>query len=304
MKLTPSAGCGVSFKHSAKKAYTGIFLISGINMSTYVVGDIQGCFEPFQHLLAQVRFNPDKDCLWSTGDLVNRGPQNLETLRWFYTRRDNVNIVLGNHDLHLMAVSAGVRKPSSKDNIHDILEAPDRELLIEWLHHQPLVYHEQDVTLVHAGIPPIWNIEAALSCASEVEIILQSERAIAFFQAMYGNEPSGWEDTLSGMTRLRVITNYLTRMRYCTLDGELDLISKGPEPIPDILGTQKVAPWFSHANRLTKDDTIIFGHWASLEGDTNDPNVIGLDTGCVWGRTLTFYELETGRRISCDCVAS
>ena len=114
MKLTPSAGCGVSFKHSAKKAYTGIFLISGLNMSTYVVGDIQGCFEPFQHLLAQVRFNPDKDCLWSTGDLVNRGPQNLETLRWFYTRRDNVNIVLGNHDLHLMAVSAGVRKPALK----------------------------------------------------------------------------------------------------------------------------------------------------------------------------------------------
>lgn len=303
MELTPSAGGGLEFKNSAEKAYTGIFLISGLNMSTYVVGDIQGCFEPFQHLLAKVRFNPDKDRLWSTGDLVNRGPQNLETLRWLYTHRDNVTLVLGNHDLHLMAVSAGAREPSSKDNIHDILEAPDREPLIEWLHHQPLVHHDNGVTLVHAGIPPMWSLEETLAHAAEVETILQSEQAITFFQAMYGNNPSIWNDDLSGMTRLRVITNYLTRMRYCTLDGELDLISKGPEPIPDILGTQKVAPWFSHANRLTKDDTIIFGHWASLEGDTNDPNVIGLDTGCVWGRTLTFYELETGRRFSCDCSA-
>ena len=272
-------------------------------MSTFVVGDIQGCFEPFQHLLEKVRFNPDKDRLWSTGDLVNRGPQNLATLRWFYTHRDNVTLVLGNHDLHLMAVSAGTRKPSSKDNIHDILEAPDREPLIEWLHHQPLVHHENNVTLVHAGIPPIWSLDETLTHAAEVETILQSEQTITFFQAMYGNEPSGWNDDLSGMTRLRVITNYLTRMRYCTFEGELDLISKGPDPTPDVLGTQTVAPWFSHTNRLTKGETIIFGHWASLEGDTNDPSVIGLDTGCVWGRTLTFYELETGRRFSCDCSA-
>ena len=185
-------------------------------MSTFVVGDIQGCFEPFQHLLEKVRFNPDKDRLWSTGDLVNRGPQNLATLRWFYTHRDNVTLVLGNHDLHLMAVSAGTRKPSSKDNIHDILEAPDREPLIEWLHHQPLVHHENNVTLVHAGIPPIWSLDETLTHAAEVETILQSEQTITFFQAMYGNEPSGWNDDLSGMTRLRVITNYLTRMRYCT----------------------------------------------------------------------------------------
>jgi len=270
-------------------------------MSTYVVGDIQGCFEPFQHLLAQVRFNPDKDRLWSTGDLVNRGPQNLETLRWFYTHRDNVTVVLGNHDLHLMAVSASARKPSRSDNIQDIVEAPDREPLLQWLKCQPLVHHENKVTLVHAGIPPMWTIEDALAFANEVETVLQSEDAMAFFRAMYGNEPSAWNDDLSGMARLRVITNYLTRMRYCTPESELDLISKGPEPIPGVLPGKEVAPWFRHPNRLAKDETILFGHWASLEGYSDDPNIIGLDTGCVWGRTLTFYELETGRRYSCNC---
>jgi len=270
-------------------------------MSTYVVGDIQGCFEPFQHLLAQVRFNPDKDRLWSTGDLVNRGPQNLETLRWFYTHRDNVTVVLGNHDLHLMAVSAGARKPSSSDNIQDIVEAPDQEPLLEWLRCQPLVHHENKVTLVHAGIPPMWSIEDALARANEVETVLQSEDAIAFFHAMYGNEPSVWHGDLNGMSRLRVITNYLTRMRYCTPESELDLISKGPEPIPDVIAGEKVAPWFSHPNRLAKDEMIIFGHWASLEGSIDNPNIIGLDTGCVWGKALTFYEIDTGRRYSCNC---
>ena len=272
-------------------------------MSTYVVGDIQGCFEPFQHLLAQVRFNPDKDRLWSTGDLVNRGPQNLETLRWFYTHRDNITVVLGNHDLHLMAVSAGARKPSRSDNIQDIVEAPDREPLLAWLKCQPLVHHENKVTLVHAGIHPMWTIEDALAFANEVETVLQSGNSMAFFRAMYGNEPSFWHDDLSGMARLRVITNYLTRMRYCTPESELDLISKGLEPIPDVLAGKVVAPWFRHPNRLAKDEAILFGHWASLEGITDNPNIIGLDTGCVWGRTLTFYELETGRRFSCNCVA-
>ena len=270
-------------------------------MSTYVVGDIQGCFEPFQHLLKQVRFNPDKDRLWSTGDLINRGPQNLETLRWFYTHRDNVTVVLGNHDLHLMAVSAGARKPSRSDNIHDIIEADDREPLLEWLRYRPLVHHENKVTLVHAGIPPMWHVEDALARASEVETVLQSENTMAFFRAMYGNEPSAWKDDLTGMTRLRVITNYFTRMRYCTSESELDLISKGPEPVSDVLPGEEVAPWFRHSNRLTKDETILFGHWASLEGCSDDPNIIGLDTGCVWGRTLTFYELETGQRHSCSC---
>ena len=272
-------------------------------MSTYIVGDIQGCFEPFQHLLKQVKFNPDKDRLWSVGDLINRGPDNLATLRWCFAHRDSVTMVLGNHDLHLMAVSAGARKPSRKDNFHDILEAPDREQMIEWLHFQPLVHHEDGVTLVHAGIPPIWTAAESLERAKEVETMLQSARCDDFFREMYGNEPFVWDDSLSGMTRLRVITNYLTRMRYCTRKGKLDLISKGPQPLPDALAGKKVAPWFSHPNRLTKGQKVIFGHWASLEGMTDDPNIIGLDTGCVWGRAMTLYELETGRRLSCNCVA-
>ena len=270
-------------------------------MATYVVGDIQGCFAPFQSLLDKVRFNPDKDRLWSVGDLVNRGPHNLETLRWFYAHRDNVTMVLGNHDLHLLAVSAGARAPSRNDNLDDILDAPDRDTLIEWLHFQPLAYHESGVTMVHAGIPPLWSIEDALQRAWEVETALQGARCVEFLTEMYGNDPYVWDDQLSGLTRLRVITNYLTRMRYCTRKGKLDLISKGPQPIPDAVAGKKVAPWFSHKRRLTKGQTIIFGHWASLEEMTDDPKVIGLDTGCVWGNVMTLYELETGRRFTCEC---
>ena len=270
-------------------------------MATYVVGDIQGCFGPFQCLLDQVRFNPNKDRLWSVGDLVNRGPDNLKTLRWFYAHRDNVTMVLGNHDLHLLAVSAGARKPSRKDNFDDILDAPDRETLIEWLHFQPLAHHESDVTMVHAGIPPLWSIADTLQRASEVETVLQGARCVEFLTEMYGNEPHVWDDQLSGLTRLRVITNYLTRMRYCTRKGKLDLVSKGPQPIPDALQGKKVAPWFSHKNRLTRGEKILFGHWASLEGFADDRHTIALDTGCVWGRSLTLYHLETGERIGCDC---
>ena len=270
-------------------------------MATYVVGDIQGCFEPFMALLAKLKFNPDTDRLWSVGDLVNRGPGNIQTLRWFYEHRDNVTMVLGNHDLHLLAVSCGARKPSRKDNLDDILEAPDRDQLIEWLHFQPLAYHENGVTMVHAGIPPMWTVEDTLQRAWEVENALQGARCQEFLSEMYGNDPYAWDDSLSGMARLRVITNYLTRMRYCTRKGKLDLVSKGPTPIPDALAGKKVAPWFSHKKRLTRGETIIFGHWASLEGMTDDPQVIALDTGCVWGGSLIAYELETGERVACDC---
>ena len=182
-------------------------------MSTYVIGDIQGCFEPFQCLLKKIDFNPDKDRLWSVGDLVNRGPGNIETLRWVYAHRDNVTMVLGNHDLHLMAVSCGARKPSRKDNLEDILDAPDREQLIEWLHFQPLAHFEDGITMVHAGIPPIWTVQDTLDRAWEVENALQGARCEEFLTEMYGNDPFVWDDSLSGMTRLRVITNYLTRMR-------------------------------------------------------------------------------------------
>jgi len=267
-------------------------------MSTYVVGDIQGCLQPLKCLLKKVSFNPDKDVLWSVGDIVNRGPRCLKTLRFLYDMRDNLVLVLGNHDLHLLAVAAGVRPPNRSDTLEKILKAPDKEKLLTWLLHRPLLHHEHGFTLVHAGIPPQWSIEEAASRAREVEAVLQSPACIEFFKHMYGNEPLVWSDELTGMTRLRVITNYLTRMRFCTSQGVLDLDSKGPSPD---LGKVAVSAWFSHPRRKTAKDRILFGHWASIEGQTDHPNAIGLDTGCVWGGALSLYELETGRWISCQC---
>lgn len=267
-------------------------------MSTYVVGDIQGCLQPLKCLLKKVNFKPGKDVLWSVGDVVNRGPKCLKTLRFLYRMRDSLVLVLGNHDLHLLAVAAGARTPNRSDTLDKILAAPDREELLSWLIRQPLIHHQHGHTLVHAGIPPQWSIKKARKLAAEVEDVLRSPDCVAFFKQMYGNQPDVWSDDLSGMPRLRVITNYLTRMRYCTADGVLDLESKGPSPN---LGKQKVSAWFSHPHRKTADDKILFGHWASIEGHTDSPNAIGLDTGCVWGGALSLYELETGRAVQCQC---
>lgn len=266
-------------------------------MSTYVVGDIQGCLQPLKCLLKKVCFNPDKDMLWSVGDIVNRGPRCLKTLRYLYAMRDNLVLVLGNHDLHLLALAAGVRTASRSDTLDKILKAPDRDTLLTWLVRRPLVHHEHDHTMVHAGIPPQWSVQDALERSREVETVLQSPQCIEFFRQMYGNDPLAWSDELTGMTRLRVITNYLTRMRYCTRDGVLDLDSKGPAPNTG----KKVSAWFSHPERKTANDRILFGHWASIEGQTDTPMAIGLDTGCVWGGSMSLYELETGRRTSCQC---
>ena len=267
-------------------------------MSTYVVGDIQGCLQPLKCLLRAVQFNPKKDVLWSVGDVVNRGPKCLKTLRFLYKMRDSLVLVLGNHDLHLLAVAAGARAPSSSDTLDKILQAPDREELINWLVQQPLIHHEHGHTLVHAGIPPQWTVKQAIKRAREVEQVLQSPDCVEFLRKMYGNEPLVWSDELQGMERLRVITNYLTRMRYCTKDGVLDLESKGASPN---LGEQKVSAWFSHPNRKAAKDKILFGHWASIEGHTDSPNAIGLDTGCVWGGALSLYQLETGEWTRCQC---
>ena len=269
-------------------------------MSTYVVGDIQGCLKPLKCLLRDVAFNPDKDMLWSVGDIVNRGPKCLKTLRFLYKMRKNLIMVLGNHDLHLLAVAAGVRPPGSSDTLDKILKAPDREKLLGWLIKRPLLHVEHGYTLVHAGIPPQWTVDEAVGYAGEVEAVLRSPDCVQFFAHMYGDEPALWSDKLKGMTRLRVITNYLTRMRYCTREGVLDLESKGARPDPD-LGDKKVSAWFSHPKRKTVYDRILFGHWASIEGVTDSPNAIALDTGCVWGGALTLYQLETGTWTQCQC---
>jgi bis(5'-nucleosyl)-tetraphosphatase (symmetrical) len=267
-------------------------------VSTYVVGDIQGCLQPLKCLLKTVVFNPDRDMLWSVGDIVNRGPKCLKTLRFLYEMRDNLVLVLGNHDLHLLAVAAGVRKPNRSDTLEKILKAPDKEALLTWLLHRPLLHHEHDHTLVHAGIPPQWSIADAIARAGEVETTLRSPQCVEFLKQMYGNEPLLWSDDLTGMARLRLITNYLTRMRFCTNQGLLDLDSKGISPN---VGKVKMSAWFSHPKRKTVNDRILFGHWASIEGYTDSPNVIGLDTGCVWGGSLSLYELETGRWTRCQC---
>ncbi len=267
-------------------------------MSTYVVGDLQGCLQPLKCLLRRVDFDPAKDVLWSVGDVVNRGPKCLKTLRFLYRMRDSLVLVLGNHDLHLLAVAAGVRKPNRSDTLDKILQAPDRDELLSWLLHRPLIHREHGHTLVHAGIPPQWSIKKAMKLAGEVEAVLRSADCVCFLKQMYGNEPDVWSDDLTGMARLRVITNYLTRMRYCTRDGVLDLESKGPSPN---IGERKVSAWFSHPGRKTEQERILFGHWASIEGHTDTPNAIGLDTGCVWGGALSLYELETGRRTVCQC---
>ena len=272
-------------------------------MATYVVGDIQGCLQPLKCLLAAVDFDPQSDVLWSVGDIVNRGPKCLKTLRFLYRMRDSLVMVLGNHDLHLLAVAAGVRQQGRSDTLDEILAAPDREELLNWLLHRPLIHHEHGHTLVHAGIPPQWTLQEAISYAGEVEQALRSSECVEYLKNMYGNKPYTWSDDLTGMERLRVITNYLTRMRYCTKKGMLDLESKGTRPTDDVpyLGHKKVSAWFSHKKRKTADNRILFGHWASLAGHTDTANAIGLDTGCVWDGELSLYRLDSGEWTRCAC---
>jgi len=272
-------------------------------MSTYVVGDIQGCLKPLKCLLKEVHFNPEHDMLWSVGDVVNRGPNCLKTLRFLYKIRKSLVMVLGNHDLHLLAVAAGVRSPSRSDTLDKILNAPDRDKLLKWLVKRPLVHQQYGYTMVHAGIPPQWSVSQAMSYGKEVHKVLKSPNCVQFFKQMYGDEPAIWSEELRGMERLRTITNYLTRMRFCDKNGVLDLQSKGSEPNPAEPGQKPtaVAPWFCHSNRKAAADRILFGHWASIAGHTNSLNAIGLDTGCVWGGHMSLYELETGQLRRCRC---
>jgi len=270
-------------------------------MATYAVGDLQGCLEPLKCLLAQVKFDPAQDKLWLVGDLVNRGPASLETLRFLYGIRDSLVCVLGNHDLHLIAVAYNAERLKKNDTLREIVEAPDCAQLIEWLRQMPLVHHDaqRDITLVHAGIPPQWSIEKALLRAAEVEMALRDDTQLPMFlDGMYGNEPAKWDKKLTGIARLRVITNYFTRMRFCTPDGKLDLKSKeGLDTAPP-----GYAPWFSYAERKAAGRKIIFGHWAALEGQCDVPGLFALDTGCVWGGSMTLMNVDTLERIHCSCA--
>ena len=265
-------------------------------MSTYAVGDIQGCFEPLKCLLQSVKFNPQKDKLWAAGDVVNRGPHSLQTLRFLYQIRDSVKLVLGNHDLHLLAVAEGIRRPNTSDTFVEIMQAPDRHQLLDWLRHQPLIFKQADWLMVHAGIPPNWSIQQSLDRAREVEQILQSDAYRSFLHDMYGNKPSQWSDDLTGTTRARMITNYFTRMRFCTADGTLHFDSKTAKS-----PGAKFLPWFEHEKKIKIKESILFGHWAALEGKVSQNNIYPLDTGCVWGRQLSMFRIDDHRWFRCQC---
>lgn len=270
-------------------------------MATYAIGDVQGCLEPLECLLKKINFKPGKDQLWFAGDLINRGPDSLATLRLLYKLRDSITLVLGNHDLHFLAVYYGLRKAGKNDTLDALLVAPDRADLVYWLRQQKLVHHDPQLgfTLVHAGIPPQWTLTDALARAQEVEQVLQSDSPELLLAHMYGNTPAVWHDDLQGAERLRVITNYFTRMRFCSAQGQLELDTKESAAA----APTGFAPWFSLAGRKMRNDNIIFGHWAALEGKANTKHIFALDTGCVWGGELTALRLDDGVFFSCNCLA-
>lgn len=267
-------------------------------MTTYAIGDVQGCYVELMALLEKIEFAPKKDRLWFAGDLINRGPCSLDVLRFVKSLGDKHITVLGNHDLHLLALHYGVDRSNRNDTLAEILQARDKIELIEWLRHRPLLYRdrETDFVIVHAGLAPSWGINKAENLAGEVEQALQ-ETPHAFLHNMYGNQPDYWRDDLVGIERLRCIVNYLTRMRFCYPDGRLDLSYKG-----DIAGKPPgLIPWFQVSDRQNAKQKIIFGHWAALGGQSDTPNIYPLDTGCVWGNCLTAMRIPDTKRFTVRC---
>lgn len=267
-------------------------------MTTYAIGDLQGCHAEFVELLERIDFDPRRDRLWLAGDLVNRGPASLACLREVRALGEAAVTVLGNHDLHLLAVARGGGRLNRKDTLAAILDAPDREALLDWLQSRPLLVRQAfdgqgDTVMTHAGLLPRWTQDEAAEYAAEVEARLGSERSGTFFERMYGNVPACWEASLDGIERLRAIVNVLTRMRFIDAEGCLDFSAKeGLDSAPP-----GFAPWFRYPR--ADDVRLVFGHWAALEGHTEGAQVRAeaLDTGCVWGGTLTALNLSTGERI-------
>ncbi|MEE3109277.1 MAG: symmetrical bis(5'-nucleosyl)-tetraphosphatase [Pseudomonadota bacterium] len=261
-------------------------------MASYVVGDLQGCLEPLRRGLDALAFDPTRDRLWLVGDLVNRGPDSLGTLRFLRSLGEAVQAVLGNHDLHLLALLLGGRSPSKKDTLTKILDAEDREMLTAWLRAWPLLHYDDayDVVMVHAGIPPGFDLAAAQAGAAEVATKLRGSDGPMFLSSMYGNEPRCWSETLSGLPRLRWLVNAFTRMRVLDADNGLDLTFKGPlTALPS--GRR---PWFDVLHGDFAARRVLFGHWAALAGEGVPAPSLALDTGCVWGGALTFYCLDNG----------
>ena len=265
-------------------------------MAIYAVGDIQGCYIELQQMLEQIRFDPAQDRLWLVGDLVNRGPGSLQVLRLVRSLGDSAITVLGNHDLHLLAVAEGAAELHRTDTLDEILSAPDRDELLAWLRQQRLVHAEGDYVLVHAGLLPQWSVKQAASLAREVEDALRGPDYATFLARMYGNTPPAWDGDLVGYKRLRVIVNAFTRMRICTPQGEMEFRFKGEvEHIP-----QGYLPWFEAPDRKSRKATVIFGHWSAL-GLKVMPNVIALDTGCLWGGPMSAIRLEDRQLFQVSC---
>lgn len=269
-------------------------------MATYAIGDVQGCYDALRRLLDIVQFDPPRDTLWLVGDLVNRGPQSLETLRYIISLGDAAISVLGNHDLHLLVAASGYTKKYPGDTLDSILEAPDRDALLHWLRQQKLMHADPRVgfAMVHAGLLPQWDIAKALALAAEAETVLRGDYHDDFLRPLYGNKPSAWHDDLAGDDRLRVIVNAMTRMRLCSAAGEMEFTHKvAPVNMPP-----GFMPWYDVPGRASAGTPIIFGHWASL-GVLLRADVIGLDSGCVWGRKLSALRLEDRRMFQCGCGA-
>ncbi|PMG39452.1 symmetrical bis(5'-nucleosyl)-tetraphosphatase [Shewanella sp. 10N.286.52.B9] len=265
-------------------------------MAHYFVGDIQGCFEELQLILAKVDFNPSKDELWAVGDLVARGNGSLQTLRYLKSLEASAKITLGNHDLHLLALNGNIKRPNPKDKLAELLSADDLPDLITWIRKQPLVQTlpSHNIIMSHAGIPPQWDLATLLTEANAVSQALQQDDYIdSLIAKMYTDDAERWDSTAIGLPRLRYCINALTRMRYLFADGSLDFKCKSP--IQD--KPPQLTPWFEFNSPLKQSHTLVFGHWAALMGVVNQPNMQALDTGCCWGEHLTLWHLETNEKI-------
>ena len=265
-------------------------------MATYAIGDLQGCYEPLERVLAEVRFDPARDRAWFVGDLVNRGPDSLRCLRFVKSLGEAAVTVLGNHDLHLVCMAEGIQPRRPRDTLDDVLAAPDREELVRWLRHRPLFHAEGRHALVHAGLLPQWTVARARELAHEVEEALRGPGYRAFLERLYGDRPDAWSDDLEGIDRLRVIVNSMTRLRVCDSRGAMVLRFTG-EPGE---ANEGWTPWFDTPGRRSADHAIVCGHWSAL-GLEIRPDLLSLDSGCVWGRCLTAVRLEDRRVFQADC---
>ena len=277
-------------------------------MANYAIGDIQGCFKELEGLLEKINFDPIIDRLWIVGDLINRGPDSLHTIEFIYKIRESCNVVLGNHDMHFLAITEGLRKPFKKDTLDELLESKSLNLYKKWLRGQNLLYYEdiqcqkgnKTYLMTHAGIPPHWSWQEAIEAANEIQEALKDETLYKEYLAnIYGNFPNKSDQNLSRLERMRLNTNYLTRMRFCKIDGQLELDTKGissNEP-------KGFKAWFKHPLKIERENLhLIFGHWAALGGKTDREKITAIDTGCVWGNKLSAYRLEDSKVFSYDRI--